>query len=300
MEECLKNVIEQENIKIENEAIYEIINNSKGGMRDAIGMLDQAYAFSDEIIKLQDVQDLSGNVSDVEIEGFVQNIIDSNYKDMLNKTKTWAENGKDFVLVTQKIINFIRNGILYKKGITNEQIKENVIDIYKRYNDSKLYKLIDYFGDLLTKIQNNFQKELIFEVDMIKIVDEINDNVSRETLSKKQLEKEMIKNNNVSRETYNDKKNDLMNKINELKEIRINNILKFVRYVALALVIALGALDFMKAAGSGEPDAMKKSGQSFMKRMIAVVILFLLPVIVDFILNMVNIYGVDPNNIDCL
>lgn len=80
----------------------------------------------------------------------------------------------------------------------------------------------------------------------------------------------------------------------------INNILNFVRYVALALVIALGALDFMKAAGSGEPDAMKKAGQTFMKRMIAVVVLFLLPVIVDFILNMVNIYGVDPNNIDCL
>ena len=86
------------------------------------------------------------------------------------------------------------------------------------------------------------------------------------------------------------------------EEIRrwINNILKFVRYVALALVIALGALDFMKAAGSGEPDAMKKAGQSFMKRMIAVVILFLLPVIVEFILNMINIYGVPKDNIDCL
>jgi len=80
----------------------------------------------------------------------------------------------------------------------------------------------------------------------------------------------------------------------------INNILKFVRYVALALVIALGAIDFMKAAGTGEGDAMKKSGQSFAKRIIAVVILFLLPLLVDFILNMINIYGVDPNNIDCL
>ena len=226
MEECLKNIIKKENIKIENEAIYEIINNSKGGMRDAIGMLDQAYAFSDEIIKLKDVQDLSGNVSDVEIVEFIQNIINSNYKDMLSKTKKWAENGKDFVLITQKIINFIRNGILYKKGITDEQIEENTRDIYKHYNDSKLYKLIDYFGDLLTKIQNNFQKELIFEVDIIKIIDEMNDNVSRETLLEEKIKKETIKNDNVSRETYNTKETSLINKINELKEIRINNILK--------------------------------------------------------------------------
>ena len=226
MEECLKNIIEKEKINIESDAIHEIISNSKGGMRDAIGMLDQAYAFSDENIKLKDVQDLSGNVSDNEIMEFVQNIIDSNYKNMLGKTKIWAENGKDFVLITQKMINFIRNGILYKKGIIKEQIDNTMIDIYKHYNDRKLYKLIDCFSDLLTKIQNNFQKELIFEVDIIKIIDEINGNVSSKILYEELKETKIVKKDNVSRETYSRGQIELTNKINELKEIRINNILK--------------------------------------------------------------------------
>ena len=226
MEECLKNIVEKEKINIENDAIYEIINNSKGGMRDAIGMLDQAYAFSDENIKLKDVQDLSGNVSDDEITEFVQNIIDSDYKNMLGKTKEWTENGKDFALITQKIINFIRNGILYKKNVIDNQISDKAINIYKHYSDSKLYQLIDCFGDLLTKIQNNFQKELIFEVDVIKIVDEINGNVSRETLLEETKKPEQIKNGNVSRETHSESQTDLIKKINNLKEIRINNILK--------------------------------------------------------------------------
>ena len=80
----------------------------------------------------------------------------------------------------------------------------------------------------------------------------------------------------------------------------INNILNFVKYVALALVIILGVLDFIKAAASGEPDQMKKSGQAFLKRVIAVVILFLLPYIIDLILNLVDLAGVDKNNIDCM
>lgn len=80
----------------------------------------------------------------------------------------------------------------------------------------------------------------------------------------------------------------------------INNILNIIKYVALALVIALGALDFMKAAGSGEADAMKKAGQSFIKRLVAVVVLFLVPVIVELILNLINLYGVNPDNINCL
>lgn len=72
--------------------------------------------------------------------------------------------------------------------------------------------------------------------------------------------------------------------------------LNFVKYVALVLVIILGTLDFIKAAGSGEPDAMKKAGQSFIKRVVAVIILFLLPMIVDLLLNLIELYGA---NTDC-
>ena len=40
------------------------------------------------------------------------------------------------------------------------------------------------------------------------------------------VSKEIIINDNVSRETYNEKQINLVDKINELKEIRINNILQ--------------------------------------------------------------------------
>ena len=67
--------------------------------------------------------------------------------------------------------------------------------------------------------------------------------------------------------------------------------LNFVKYVALVLVVVLGTIDFIKAAGSGEPDAMKKAGQTFIKRVVAVIILFLLPMIVELILYLINLYG---------
>ena len=78
------------------------------------------------------------------------------------------------------------------------------------------------------------------------------------------------------------------------KWIRIS--LNFIKYIALVLVIVLGTIDFIKAAGSGEPDAMKKAGQTFIKRVIAVIILFLLPMIVELILHLINLYGA---NDDC-
>ena len=78
-------------------------------------------------------------------------------------------------------------------------------------------------------------------------------------------------------------------------EIRewIQDALNLVKYVALVLVIVLGVLDFIQAAASGEADKVKKAGNSFLKRIIAVVVLFLLPVIVELVLNLVEIYGAD-------
>ena len=76
----------------------------------------------------------------------------------------------------------------------------------------------------------------------------------------------------------------------------INISANFVKYVALVLVIVLGTIDFIKAAGSGEPDAVKKAGQSFLKRVIAVIILFILPMLIELILDLINLYG---SNNDC-
>ena len=75
---------------------------------------------------------------------------------------------------------------------------------------------------------------------------------------------------------------------------------KISRFLFIFTVLLFISIIDVEAAGSGEADAMKKAGTSFIKRLIAVAVLFLLPVIVDFILNMVNLYGVDPNNVDCL
>ena len=63
-----------------------------------------------------------------------------------------------------------------------------------------------------------------------------------------------------------------------------------IKWVALALGIALGMLDFFKAITGGKDDALSKAAQRFAKRMIAIVILFILPVLLNWILG---ISGVD-------
>lgn len=224
MKQCLENIISKENITIDDGAIEEIINNSKGGMRDAIGLLDQASAFCNNNITANDIEELSGNISIKQIRTFLSNIMQKEYNVIFDSISNYSSNGKDFSLICEKIINYIREGILYKKNINTDKILDEDKNIFDKLSDTDLYDLIDYLSDTLVKVKNSYQKELTFEVQMIQMIDKIfnkESNVSRET----SINETKTENINVPRETLKiENKTDSV--IEELKNVRINNILR--------------------------------------------------------------------------
>ena len=224
MKQCLENIISKENISIDDGAIEEIINNSKGGMRDAIGLLDQASAFCNNNITANDIEELSGNISIKQIRIFLSNIMQKEYNVIFDSISNYSSNGKDFALICEKIINYIREGILYKKKINTDKILDEDKNIFDKLSDTDLYDLIDYLSDTLVKVKNSYQKELTFEVQMIQMIDKIfnkESNVSRET----SINEIKVENTNVPRETLKiENKTDSV--IEELKNVRINNILR--------------------------------------------------------------------------
>ena len=224
MKQCLENIISKENISIDDGAIEEIINNSKGGMRDAIGLLDQASAFCNNNITANDIEELSGNISIKQIRIFLSNIMQKEYNVIFDSISNYSSNGKDFALICEKIINYIREGILYKKKINTDKILDEDKNIFDKLSDTDLYDLIDYLSDTLIKVKNSYQKELTFEVQIIQMIDKIfnkESNVSRET----SINEIKVENTNVPRETLKiENKTDSV--IEELKNVRINNILR--------------------------------------------------------------------------
>lgn len=240
MKQCLENIISKENISIDDGAIEEIINNSKGGMRDAIGLLDQASAFCNNNITANDIEELSGNISIKQIRTFLSNIMQKEYNVIFDSISNYSSNGKDFALICEKIINYIREGILYKKKINTYKILDEDKNIFDKLSDTDLYDLIDYLSDTLVKVKNSYQKELTFEVQMIQMIDKIfnkESNVSRETSTNEikventnvpretSINEMKVENTNVPRETLKiENKADSV--IEELKNVRINNILK--------------------------------------------------------------------------
>lgn len=59
----MKTIIAEQDVNVEEQALYVIARAAEGGMRDALSLLDQAISFSDEEVKLEDVLTITGAVS---------------------------------------------------------------------------------------------------------------------------------------------------------------------------------------------------------------------------------------------
>lgn len=69
----------------------------------------------------------------------------------------------------------------------------------------------------------------------------------------------------------------------------INEALKYIRIIVPILIILLGTLDFAKAVIAGKEDNMKKAQSTFVKRLIAGVAVFFVPLLVNIIMNLADI-----------
>lgn len=69
----------------------------------------------------------------------------------------------------------------------------------------------------------------------------------------------------------------------------IDEILDYVRIIVPILIILLGSLDLAKAVISGKEDIIKKAQTDFAKRLIAGVIIFLVPTLIDIVMELAEI-----------
>ena len=225
----LKIIIEEENIKIDDQALNELAVLSDGGMRDALSMLDQVLAYSDDTITLNDIHEINGTITKEEINQFLLNILNKDTKKILSKIDELDIKGKDFIKLTEEIILFLRD-ILINKTTNTEEKK---YDIQEQISIEQLMKYIKSFNSIFSEMKNSSHPRVIFEILIIQLLD--TDNIKNEittpskpVLENKRIDKvekseniEIKNNEKIDHEIIKEKNKNIEN----LKKIRINNTL---------------------------------------------------------------------------
>ena len=120
MEDILKRlriVANEEQIKITEEAMYQIASSAEGGMRDALSLFDQCISYSvNPEISLDDVLAVSGNIFHIEICNLLGACLDGNGALALTLIDGILKQGKEVPRIVNDIIIFLRDMLLYKNN----------------------------------------------------------------------------------------------------------------------------------------------------------------------------------------
>ncbi|MEG0025634.1 MAG: DNA polymerase III subunit gamma/tau [Bacilli bacterium] len=194
----LKEIAIKENINITEDALKEIARLSAGGMRDAIGMLDQISSFSEHQITLTEVHEVNGTLDQKEIKKIIESLIIGDITKLLKMVDKYNDDGKNLSKLIEEIILFLKNILLSKKAPVYFKQEYLNVDLYNvDINEEYLIKCIEIFNESLYKIKTSNNQKLILEITLIKL---INNNSVKKTQNNKILindKKEALKQSEI-------------------------------------------------------------------------------------------------------
>lgn len=207
--ENLSVIAKKENIDIEKDALTEIAKLADGGMRDSVGMLDQARTYTEGKITINDIHDINGTLTDNDLRKLLENIIDNKLDEILEKIDKYNDQGKNFVKLLEEFIDFVRNILLYKEAPKyfkeRKQNIENYEQISPKITIKELFSIIETLNKYSFEMKNNNNSKLLFELAFIKIISDKNNVIvekneqKSENLSKAPEKNLQIKEKNIEK-----------------------------------------------------------------------------------------------------
>ena len=235
--------------KIIDKSILEYIAEiSDGGLRDAINLLDQVISLPQESVTLDEIDRLSGRISQNTLFELLNAISTGNYVSILNISDIIYAEGKNYKDIADGMLAIVRDlSINFEvDSYFNKDYSSKLATINIPFD--KLISITSLLNELIKELKNSNDPKMLFDIYMVNICNSLsskgNLSVKKEDINNSQTvelkNKEVINISNIKEnkekldinkdsdeKTINEKtvntSNDIIN--GDLKSIRINNVL---------------------------------------------------------------------------
>ena len=235
--------------KIVDKSILEYIAEiSDGGLRDAINLLDQVISLPQESVTLEEIDRLSGRISQNTLFELLNAISTGNYVSILNISDIIYGEGKNYKDIADGMLAIVRDlSINFEvDNYFNKDYSSKLATINIPFD--KLISITSLLNELIKELKNSNDPKMLFDIYMVNICNSLsskgNLSVKKEDINNSQTvelkNKEVINLSNIKEnkeklninkdsdeDTINEKtvntSNDTIN--GDLKSIRINNVL---------------------------------------------------------------------------
>ena len=238
----------QEGKNVDKSILEYIAEISDGGLRDAINLLDQVISLPQESVTLEEIDRLSGRISQNTLFELLNAISTGNYVSILNISDIIYGEGKNYKDIADGMLAIVRDlSINFEvDSYFNKDYSSKLATINIPFD--KLISITSLLNELIKELKNSNDPKMLFDIYMVNICNSLsskgNLSIKKEDINNSQtVELKNKEVNNISNIKENKEKLDI-NKdsdeeiINEktvntsndtingdLKSIRINNVL---------------------------------------------------------------------------
>ena len=176
LEDRLKYISENERLDIEDDAIKKIATLAKGGLRDAISILDQVSNYSEKIT-LENILEVTSSISEDSILEFYKYLLQGDVTKSLLMYNDFVAQAKDTKLLLNDLINITRDIVVYKNlnntNYTNYNVKI-IEDVVKDVPFNYFYKIIEYLSQTEQYIRFSTEYMSYMQICIVKICSKAN------------------------------------------------------------------------------------------------------------------------------
>jgi DNA polymerase-3 subunit gamma/tau len=172
----LKEIIKDESIKIDEEALYSIARQAEGSLRDAESILDQLNTFCSGEIKREDIAQILGVVSEELLERFADLIAKKDTTGALRFTNTIISEGKDVSYFLLSLIGHFRNLTVARlcakpEGLIDlaPQSVEKLVRQAKEFSQEELFYISSVLVNTYEFVKRSPSVRVVFELAITKI-----------------------------------------------------------------------------------------------------------------------------------
>ena len=167
----LKYIAKEENLVIEEAAIEKISTLAKGGLRDAISILDQVSNYAEEIT-LNHILEVTSSISEDDILEFYRGLLQGDVTKSLLKYNEFVAQAKDTKLLLNDLINVTRDIVVYKNLKDTKHTIYNVEKISTEIDGvgfDYFYKIIEYLSQTEQHIRFSTEYMSYMQICIVKI-----------------------------------------------------------------------------------------------------------------------------------
>ena len=168
----LQNICNEVGASADTDALYMIATFAKGGLRDAISLLDQCIVFGENKVTKDNVLDLLGKNSDTTLFEIADMLISGKGYECISYVNRICEDGKNISILTGEVVDHLRDLLFCKFAGKNDiaNMGEMKIAQSKKANEHMLIRSVKLLSEAIMNMKYAFNPIVLFEVAVMEIV----------------------------------------------------------------------------------------------------------------------------------